>query len=73
MVVEEIHVEEDDYFTDSLIESHKEFYDDYFEILDYKYNINDCMLVRITDFFPFGGIIKTPLNANATVLEYPQK
>ena len=73
MVVEEIHVEEDDYFTDSLTESHKEFYDDYFETLDYKYNINDCMLVRITNFFPFGGTIETPQNANATVLEYPQK
>ena len=72
MVVEEIKIDNDDYFMDSLTGIHQEYYDEYTEMFDYNYNIADSMLVRVTEHFPFGGIIKTPLNANAQLLEYPR-
>ena len=71
-MIEELVLNEEGYFDDSLTESHKEFYDEYSETFDYNYSISDCMLVRVTEHFPFGGIIKTPANANAQVLEYPK-
>ena len=64
-MVEEIVLNEDDVFDDSLTEAHKEYYDEYLGTLDYNYNIDDAVLVRVTEHFPFGGIIKTPENANA--------
>lgn len=30
-----------------------------------EYSINDCVIVRTTDIFPFGGIVQTPINGNA--------
>lgn len=30
-----------------------------------EYSINDCVMVRTTDIFPFGGIVQTPINGNA--------
>ena len=71
-MIEEIVLNEEDYFDDSLTESHQEFYDEYSETFDYNYNIEDVMLVRITEHFPFGGVVRTPANANARVLEYPK-
>ena len=71
-MVEEIIVNEEEYSYDSLTESHKEYYDEYSEVFDYNYSINDCMLVRVTEHFPFGRTIQTPLNANAQVSEYPK-
>ncbi|MBE6153424.1 MAG: hypothetical protein E7166_04300 [Firmicutes bacterium] len=29
------------------------------------YSINDCVMVRTTDVFPFDGIVQTPINGNA--------
>lgn len=30
-----------------------------------EYSINDCVIVRTTDVFPFDGIVQTPINGNA--------
>lgn len=47
----------DDYVADSEFDRHKE------------YNLDDCVLVRTTDIFPFDKIVQTPINGHAYGLD----
>jgi len=42
-----------------------EIIEESFNDSDKEYSIDDCMLVRTTDIFPFDGIVQTPINGNA--------
>lgn len=39
--------------------------DDLVEDSSKQYSIDDCILVRTTDVFPFDGVVETPINGNA--------
>ena len=39
--------------------------DDLVEDSSKQYSIDDCVLIRTTDVFPFDGVVETPINGNA--------
>ena len=75
MIIDEVDSSLEGHLKDSLTLTHQEYADfDYKgKCIDfsYDYNIEDCVLVRTTNHFPFGGIIQTPENANAIMSDYP--
>ena len=42
-----------------------EIIEDSLDNRDKEYSINDCVMVRTTDIFPFDGIVQAPINGNA--------
>ena len=68
MFIEEIDAHDESYVKDSLTKTHQDIINDY---SDYDYSIEDCVLVRTTNHFPFGGVIKTPINAYAVAKFLP--